>query len=146
MLIGPVLRFQPRRSQAGAHFVIVFTQSWLSVWTSTAASPGSILNASMSARSSIRLLVVSRSWPCAFDTISPRSTQTTPQPPGPGLGTALPSVNTPVTGSPGYLASTSSSVKRSSRDPVNRGSPVCFREARRPAPSASRFFGECRRQ
>ena len=90
--MGPVFFFQPWRSHPGAHSVMVFTQRRLSVKTLTAASSGSRVNASMRARSSMRLFVVSGSWPCFSDTISPFSTHTTPQPPGPGFGDALPSV------------------------------------------------------
>ena len=57
----------------------------------------------MSAVSSILLFVVSASPPQSsrsFTTLSPsRATSKAPHPPGPGFGTELPSVNTPVRGS-----------------------------------------------
>ena len=46
--------------------------------------------------SSMRLLVVAGASPFRSSTIRPSSAQTTPHPPGPGFGSAEPSVNTPV--------------------------------------------------
>ena len=153
-MMGPDFFFQPRRSHPGAHWVMVFTQSRLSVKTRTSASSGSIVNASMSARSSMRLFVVSGSWPCFSDTISPFSTHTTPQPPGPGLGTALPSVKTPEAGPSVYLARASAGVRFSSRrgrarlapPRPGRGSAAFFRGAAVFLGAAAAFFGEWSRQ
>ena len=93
----------------------------------------------------MRLFVVSGSWPCFSSRISPSSTHTTPQPPGPGLGDALPSVKTPEAGPPEYFARASATVRFSSRSGRARPAPPP-----RAGPFAVRFragfFGECSRQ
>ncbi len=100
--MGPVFLTQPFLFQAGAHLVRTLTQNSESVWIST-DSPALIayLIASLMAVPSMRILVVfsslpiatgrhwSSSWSLGWFSIS----SMTAQPPGPGLGSALPSVH-----------------------------------------------------
>ena len=92
----------------------------------------------------MRLFVVSGSWPCLSVTISPFSTHTTPQPPGPGFGDALPSVKTPEAGPFEYFARASAGVSFSSRRGRARLAPP--RPGRFPAGVGAGFFGEWSRQ
>src|SRR6187431_460344 len=71
----------------------------------------------------MRLLVVCGSWPQSSPITWLFATYTAPQPPGPGLGSAAPSVNTPSTGPALYLASTSATLRFSSRAPAEERGP-----------------------
>ncbi len=148
--MGPPFFFQPFFSQFGAHLVIVSTHRRLSVKIVIAASSGSILKASIRARSSIRLLVVSGSWPWRWSITSPPSTHTVPQPPGPGFGIDEPSVKTPRSGPSVYLMSTSAVVRFSSRRLAPRPAPPPREPPLLRAPPLEElppfFFGECSRQ
>jgi hypothetical protein len=105
---GPVLRFQPRSAQPAAHSLTVRTTRFESEYTMTGVPGGTSSMPACSAISSIRLFVVCRSPPLASARIRSSSTQTAPQPPGPGFGLAEPSVKTPVVG----LSSTDTEVGR----------------------------------
>ena len=98
----------------------------------TCASSGSSLKASINAFSSMRLLVVSGSEPNCCSFTSSFSTQTNPQPPGPGLPSHEPSVKTPSFGPAEWRSSTSSGVWISSNRGMSLASPLA-RSAARPA-------------
>ena len=88
--MGPDFFFQPFFSHVGAHLVRTLIQNSESVWSST-GSLSAYLIASIRAVASIRMLVVWGSEPVFTGCLVAAST--TAQPPGPGLGSALPSVH-----------------------------------------------------
>ena len=88
-LIGPDFFFQPFFSQVGAHLSRTLIQNSESVWISTGSSAANLMAFRM-AVPSMRILVVSSSLPDRTGCLVAASI--TAQPPGPGLGSALPSV------------------------------------------------------
>ena len=89
--MGPDFLTQPFFSQVGAHLVRTLSQNSESVWISQPSSPAYLI-ASIRAVPSMRILVVSSSRPMRAGAKSPSLSSITAQPPGPGLGSALPSV------------------------------------------------------
>ena len=87
--MGPDFFFQPFFSQAGAHLVRTLIQNSESVWISTGSLAANLI-AFIIAVPSMRMLVVSLSLPVLMGFLVVASI--TAQPPGPGLGSALPSV------------------------------------------------------
>ncbi len=87
---GPVVVRQPLSFQPRIHSVTDFTTYWLSHRISIAAPSGKCSSARIAAVSSMRLLVLCVSPP--HSSIGPSGAWiTTPQPPGPGLGSQPPS-------------------------------------------------------
>ena len=89
--MGPVFFFQPFLSQVGAHLVKTLIQNSESVWISTDSFWSmAYLIASLMAVPSMRILVVWSALPVRIGDLVFASMIA--QPPGPGLGSALPSV------------------------------------------------------
>ena len=89
--MGPDFFCQPFFCQVGAHFVKTLIQNSESVWISTESfSAAASLMASLMAVPSMRILVVFLSPPVFIGALV--SASMTAQPPGPGFGSALPSV------------------------------------------------------